>query len=351
MKNMQPTTNDVDPVFQYSNYLVTAAGYAAARAYVPDGPLSDAFIAAMTDLIFQPLGMHDTCLGHEHANAALPHSVDFDGKTVPIPVELEAFCDSVQPAGGVWSTAPDLCKYLLLELGRGRLPRGERLMSENAICERRIRRVTVDEKSSYGLGLLLSDENGTHVVRHPGNTFGFSADLCFFPEKDLGFVFLANQGMAVHLTTAVRQKVTELAFGAEPKADATLEVAIKKRAWTTRMNSAVLRNAESMTWIDALLGTYYSEEFGTADLVTKDGLYWMEFEEWASAIGCQTRYDGARLLYMTTPPWFVGQFVVSEAGELVLDNDHIRCVFRKRGTHEHCLVSSVRHGDQQTAAD
>ena len=51
MKNMKPTTG-FGEIFQYSNYLVMAGGYAAARAYVSNGDLENAYALAMQQLVF-----------------------------------------------------------------------------------------------------------------------------------------------------------------------------------------------------------------------------------------------------------------------------------------------------------
>src|SRR5205807_6063990 len=115
-----------------------------------------------------------------------------EGCAQAIPLHLERACESVAPAGAAWSTAPDLARYLLLELGRGCMPGGLRLVSEEALLERRKKGARIAGNLFYGLGLVISEECGTQVIYHNGNTLGFSTDLYFLPEKDLGFVVLTN---------------------------------------------------------------------------------------------------------------------------------------------------------------
>jgi hypothetical protein len=311
---------------------VAAAGYAAIRAYEPEGTLSNSFALAMQDLIFEPLGMRNTCVRQNAAlscHAAHPHAVDLDGRTTLIPAQLEQFCDSLQPAGGVWSTAEDLAAYLRIELNRG-WHDGDQIVSEDSLLKRWTPGVRVNSSSFYGLGLFVSEDDGIRVARHPGNSFGFSAELCFFPDDDLGFVFLSNLGMAVHLRSALRNKVIELAFGKYVgRAESCIEAALKRRALVTNANTRLLKDASCTEWMEGMLGTYRSAEFGTARIVSTGTGYWIEFEEWSSAVIGYRRHDGARVLYLTTPPWFGGPFVIAASGDLIIENPNVACTFHK----------------------
>lgn len=152
MKQMRPTTG-FGETFQYSNFLVAAGGYAAARAYRPDGGLEDAYEQAMRALVFGPLDMRDTCLRPDDAlagEAAMPHALTFEGGVSPIPLSMEQACYSVAPAGAAWSTALDLARYLMLELNKGLLADGARLIGEHELLERREKGIKIDGQTSYG---------------------------------------------------------------------------------------------------------------------------------------------------------------------------------------------------------
>ena len=332
LKNMRPTT-DVGTAFQYSNLMFSTGGYAAARAFAAKGPLEDAFEQAVTDLVFTPLEMNDTFLRPELAlqrEVAFPHSVNWEAGTSTISLQLERACyHGMAPAGAVWSTAPDLAKYLLLELGQGRTPDGTQLVSEEALLARRKESIRIDRNFSYGMGLALTEEQGFRVIYHSGNTLGFSTDLYCLPEEGFAFAVLTNLRPATHLLQAIREKLFELALGAEPKAEETLQAGLKKKAWTARTNSWVITDAPSMTWVDPLLGMYRSKELGSANIIKREGRYWVQFEEWASALGAEIRSDGARLLYQTTPPWCGSKMLVAESGDLVLDAGEIKYVFQR----------------------
>jgi CubicO group peptidase (beta-lactamase class C family) len=332
MKTMRPTTG-FGETFQYSNLLVAAGGYAAARAYIPDGSLEDTFNKTMKELVFCPLGMNDTFLRQEDAlrgDAAAPHATGFDGRAHNIPISMEMSVYSVAPAGAVWSTAPDLARYVLMELANGRLPGGEPLISEEALLEHRRPGIKIDDKNSYGLGLISSNESGLRVIHHGGNTLGFSADMYFLPDSGFGAVVLTNAYAAIEFLAAVRQKIRELVFGAEPRAEKIVETAkMAKGDFLTRLQTRVKADAESTAWIGEILGTYRSTELGGARISTNDHGYRIDFDEWSSKLAAEIQPGGDRLLRLISPPWSGAMKILVRDDELVLDAAQIKYVFKK----------------------
>ena len=335
MKTMRPTTG-FGETFQYSNFLVAAGGYAAARAFTSDASLEEAFDAAIAELVFRPLRMNDTCLRPEEAlkgEVALPHATNFEGGTSRIPLEMERAVYSVAPAGGAWSTALDLAKYLLLELGKGRMPDGEQVISEDVLLERRKKGIKIDGDSSYGLGLIVSEEAGLSVIHHGGNTLGFSSDVYFLPEKDLGVAVLTNVYVANGFLGALRQRVFELAFGAEPKAEKTVAAAIKARQeGVALLQKKVTTDPAEMKWVDELVGRYRCGELGLGEITRRAAGFWMQFEEWGGELGCEIEPGGDRLLRLLSPPWRGGLklLVDAEGGNLTLDGGQSKYVFQRQ---------------------
>jgi CubicO group peptidase (beta-lactamase class C family) len=334
MRSMTPTTG-FGETFQYSNLLVAAGGYAAARAFTGEGSLSEAYERGFRALVTEPLGMADTVLRQEEAvrgEAAMPHAMDFDGRASRIPMSIEGSVESVAPAGGAWSTVLDLARYLMLELGHGRMPDGGRVMAEATLLERRKKGIRIDEKSSYGLGLFVGDEAGLQVIHHGGNTLGFSADLFFVPERELGVVVLTNASAAVAFLMAVRQKVFELVFGAEAKAENTVEMAAKMSAQAIAvLHRQVTTDPAALEWVGELAGRYTCAELGNARLERREDGYRMEFDEWSSKVGAEVREGGDRLLRLVSPPWRGALSLLVDAGgkKLLLDGAQKKYVFER----------------------
>jgi CubicO group peptidase (beta-lactamase class C family) len=334
MRSMTPTTG-FGETFQYSNLLVAAGGYAAARAFTGDASLSEAYERGLRALVTEPLGMADTVLRQEEAvrgEAAMPHAMDFAGRATQIPLSLEGSVESVAPAGGAWSTVLDLARYLMLELGNGRMPDGERVIGEATLLERRKKGIKIDEKSSYGLGLFVSEEAGLQVIHHGGNTLGFSADLFFVPERELGVVVLTNASGAVAFLKAVRQKVFELVLGAEAKAENTVEMAAKMNAQAIAvLQRQVTTDPAAMEWVGELAGRYTCAELGNARLEKREDGYRMEFDEWGSEVGSEVRDGGDRLLRLVSPPWRGGLSLLADAAgqKLLLDGAQKKYVFER----------------------
>jgi CubicO group peptidase (beta-lactamase class C family) len=324
MKQMKPTTG-FGETFQYSNYLVAAGGYAAARSYRQHGPLQEAYEQAMRGLVFEPLGMKST--GFDQADggpSASPHADDFEGNTVLIDTVLEKCVRAVAPAGAVWSTVMDMAQYLLLELGRGKLPGGERLLPEEALLERRKPGIKITDKISYGLGLFLSEEDGLTVVHHGGNNWGFSADMYFLPQEDVGVVLLTNVRLANLFLMAARRKVFELLFDAPRRAEKMLAAASQAEKEAVVGRSARVKvDADSVKWLDGLVGEYRSNELGPLAVQRKDGQYSAHFESWSSFLGVGEQPDGTRVAVLTSPPWNSAAIAAGEVRFQVAEHSRV----------------------------
>jgi CubicO group peptidase (beta-lactamase class C family) len=124
---MQPTSR-FGELFQYSNLMAAAAGYIGGHVYDPSRELGAAYDRAMQNMIFDPLGMNSTTFDMARAqqgNHARPHSDDMDGTPAVAGMDLNYSIVPVRPAGGAWTSAHDLIRYVQLELEEGKLPDGK----------------------------------------------------------------------------------------------------------------------------------------------------------------------------------------------------------------------------------
>lgn len=322
MKGMLPTTG-FGEVFQYSNYLVAAGGYAAARAHQADGTLAEAYDGAMRELVFAPLGMEATSVLRVDApEDATPHGFGLHEDAVPVPIVMESFADAVAPAGSVWSTVLDMAQYMRCELAGGKNGTGDRVISEEILQARRKLSIKIDEKRGYGLGLFLTKEQGLAEAGHGGNTLGFTSEMVFMPEQGVGLAILSNLRMANVYHRLIHQRYLELLFDAEPKAAAMLEAsAVNLEDDLRRSRERVKADSSSVGWIGELAGEYRCEELGPARIVRDDGGYRVEFESWSSALGVEQQSGEDRLMVLTDAPWQGALRMRIPAGErkLLLD--------------------------------
>jgi CubicO group peptidase (beta-lactamase class C family) len=335
MAAMSPTTG-FGETFQYSNYLVAAGGYAAAHAFAPDLPLAEAYDAALQQLVFNPLGMKRSTLDLPTAlalAAASPHALDFEGACAEIDQSQETFVDAVAPAGAVWSTVLDLARYLKVELNGGVADDGDRLISPTELGARRQGGIKINERSRYGLGLFCATVQGLETIGHGGNTLGFTSDLWFIPEKDLGVVVLANLRLANALLSAIQAKIFELAFGGAATAEPAIAALAKSEAQRlAALHERVKADTSSTAWIESLAGGYECPELGPAQISRRGEGWWVEFESWGSRLGAEVQSDGARLLMLLSPPWSgaLSLQVQGDGGKLVLDGGQNLYVFERK---------------------
>ena len=176
--------------FEYSNLMQAAAGYVAGSVAEPGKELGAAYDEAMEQMVLRPLGMKRSTFNFAKAmqgNYARPHDVDFDGRIVVSPIGRNYSAIAVRPAGGLWTSANDLSKYVMMELAKGRLPDGTRLVSESNLAQRQVPNAVEAEGATYGMGLRVDKHWGITVVDHGGAVWGYHADMMWLPDLRCGY--------------------------------------------------------------------------------------------------------------------------------------------------------------------
>lgn len=213
--------------FNYSNQMVAAGGYVAAIAagatYGED--LYDTYNQLVEARVFEPIGMDSTTLSVDEAianhNHALPHSYDVTrNEQIMLPISFERFSEPIAPAGAPWSTANEMALYALTAMNDGAAPNGTRVVSSENLALTQTPGVNMGGKLYYGMGWVIEEYKGLELIWHNGGTNGFSSDLAFLPEADLGVVVLSNTAGAGAFLNALREYVFEEAYDLEHSADA-----------------------------------------------------------------------------------------------------------------------------------
>jgi len=186
--------------YDYDNILYLVAGELIKRV---SGKPWETFVK---ERIMNPLGMDNSytlpasMIGSE--NLATPHLAE-DGVLKTIPYYEVDPKKTNGAAGGVFSNANDLCRWMLVHLNGGKY--GNKLDKQlfTAASQREMWKIhtTIDVRpdprynphfSGYGLGWRLKDMNGYLTVSHTGDLSGMLSKTFMIPDLELGVVVLTN---------------------------------------------------------------------------------------------------------------------------------------------------------------
>lgn len=303
LATMKPTT-EFGALFQYSNPLAAAAGYVAGYELYPKMDVAEAYDRAMQALVFDPLGMRDTTFSFEAAlaaNHASPHSWNLRLETVPIESRINESIVPLRPAGGAWSTARDLARYLRMELNDGRLPDGSVYVGAAALHARRAPKVRVREHAWYGMGLWLTDERGLRVINHGGSLFGYQSDMFFVPEAGVGGVILGNSDSAWPVIKAVRARFLEMLYDGGREAEEDLAAEVKEARTYLSGEQADWRVPADASLVARLAGRYVSPVLGGIEARRLNGTLVFMFDGWQSEMATKANPDGT-VSFVTIEP-------------------------------------------------
>lgn len=172
----------------YSNYGVAVAGYIVER--VSGEPFAD----YAEKHLFAPLGMTSTTFREPLPSAMAPHMATgyavTDGRFTPKPPK---YFSKIMPAGSGSATGPDMGRFMLAMLGRGRLgsarvlkPQSVDLLFSNSLAN-------APRLPGMAHGFIVAREAGPRLVGHGGNTVDFHSYLLLAPEAGFGF-FVSTTG-------------------------------------------------------------------------------------------------------------------------------------------------------------
>jgi CubicO group peptidase (beta-lactamase class C family) len=304
LKAMTPTTG-FGETFQYSNLMVATGGYVAGLSATGNKDLRSAYAAAMKQEVLGPLGMTSTALDLDEAQKrehARPHGRTLVFDTEPITTETERGVDSVMPAGGAWSNVRDISRWLMLEIGNGKLD-GKQIISEASLLERRKPRAQISAKQSYGLALFLDEARGLKAIGHGGNTFGFTADATLFPEHGVALVVLTNAASANAYTGAVRRRLVELLLDANEEAETQLAFGIKQLGVQIEKQLEEITLKPDPQFVQPLAGAWKNPRLGTIDIRREGEGFLLDAGEWKAPVGEHTDKAGTRRIILTGPPF------------------------------------------------
>ncbi|MGI5864010.1 MAG: serine hydrolase domain-containing protein [Myxococcales bacterium] len=314
MRSMAPTTG-FGEVFQYSNLMIAASGFIAAAART-DEPLGPVYDRRMKALVFDPIGMSATTFDFAEAlrgDHAIPHGRDIGLEYRVLPLSIEEAVLKIRPAGGAWSSARDMARYVITELAKGVGPDGKRVVSEANLLERYKPQAKLGEGATYGLGLIVDDFRDVKVVRHGGNTLGFSSDMVWLPEHGIGFVVLNNAGMSGAFNRAVRGYFLEWLFDQPKKSEEALAFEVERFGKMAAEKTKGIDMKPDADKVGRLVGTYRNESLGTLTVRLDEQGALLDVGEWSSHFGTKES-DGVTALVLLDAPYAGLGFLVGSQG-------------------------------------
>ena len=333
---MQPTSR-FGEVFQYSNLMAAAAGYIGASLYYPSRELGVAYDDAMQKKIFDPLQMNSTTFDMARAlrgNHATPHGDNVDGNPAIASMAFNYAVMPHRPAGGVWTSAHDLSRYVQLELARGKLPNGKQFVSEENLLMRRAPQISIGEDQTYGMGLEVDNSMGVAVVHHGGSMAGFKSDLMLLPDYGVGAVLLTNADTGGMILHPLMRRLLEVLFDGKPEAigDIDARAANYKAALAKERERLVV--PASTPDVAKLAIRYASDVLGTLTVRQDAAATVFDFGEWKSTVASRKNDDGT-ISFITVDPAATGfEFVVAERGGK-------RALIIRDGQHEYVFVETA----------
>ena len=325
-------TSGFGEVFQYNNLMASAAGYVGAHIVDPNREVGAAYDDAMQKMVFDPLGMRETtfdfkrALGGDHAS---PHDRNIaDGKLAVAAMGFNYAVRPYRPAGGAWSSAHDLIKYVENELRLGKLSDGTRLVSETNLLMRRKPNVPTGEDQFYGMGLETDATWGVTVVHHGGSLSGYKSDILFIPSADVGAVILTNADAGSFLTRPFMRRLLEILYDGKPEASGDVAAIAKNIELDMAAERKRLTIPAAPQIAASLARRYVNPDLGHISVLHagKDTLF--DFGLWKSRLATRKNDDGT-VSFVTIDPTVEGfSFVVSSrAGK--------RSLILRDGQHEY----------------
>ena len=192
LKYFEPSL-DFRTFFQYCNETYTVAGdMVAERA----GTTWEDLIRKR---ILEPLGMTNTIFSIKDLNSNLDYAkpyIIWDKE----PEEMDYHnADIYGPAGSMISNVEDLSKWLLFNLNKGKA-NDTQILSSQRMQQLQSPQIVVPGMSrfrdvsyqNYGIGWFINYYRGKLVVHHGGLLYGFSTQVAFLPDENIGLVILTN---------------------------------------------------------------------------------------------------------------------------------------------------------------
>jgi CubicO group peptidase (beta-lactamase class C family) len=293
-----PPATSFRSAYAYDNVLYPVAGEVIAAV---SGMSWEDFVASR---IFEPVGMagSDVRLSDpaEVPDAAFTHA-RVDGTVRLVPPYLG---DVVNPAGGIFSNAEDMARWVMVQMDSGRVATGGERVWGPAVTRELWKPVSPMPFGDpppelapqrhffnfYALGVGVRDYRGERVLTHTGGLPGYLSRVTMVPDRKLGIVVLTNQESG-ETFEAITYHILDHYLGA-PAFDwlagyTTLKARRDSAVAAAETRTAGERNAASRPSLalDRYAGTYRDAWYGDIDIVREGDHLVIRFSRTPSLVG------------------------------------------------------------------
>lgn len=262
--------------FQYSNLMFVAAGHVAEIA------TGQTWEQLVRQRVLAPLGMARTVFSLAQSEALDDVARPYRDRGQQIAPALFRDVTLIAPAGGLWSSAEDLGRWLRMLLARG-VWEGRRLIDEGTLTAlmRPVTptRLAADDnalsQAYYGLGFFVDTFRGRLRVYHGGNLDGFSALVTLLPGERIGIAVLTNTGGS-GLPEALVREVTDRLLGRSDRDWLGRAAQLREGAWGIRSRIKEIRARRRLAGsapalpLDRYAGRYTNPGYGELRILGGD---------------------------------------------------------------------------------
>lgn len=240
--------------------------------------------------------------------------------------------NTMHAAGGHFSTANDMARWLQAQLSGGKLD-GRQVFAPGLIDSTHRVNATFEadfytyKRRHYGIGWYEADHSGYSMYHHFGSFSGYRSHVSFVPELRIGVAILINDASrpGFNLPDLIANYVYDLAAGIEnPESKAKAQIAnIAEKIKPLAGRSPPVRPRNAPVNEGRYAGRYRNEDFGTIEFTMDDGEIVATFGNLVS----RTTYkeDGAIRMELVPYDGTLGSFVE--------DSDGSGTGFQYRGAH------------------
>lgn len=296
-----PDTDVAHGAFKYTN-----VGYNIVSVWL-DRQFAMPWQDQLDTAVFQPLGMShsSTYISRAQANGwplAQPYS--FASAVPNDPLYLRKADDTMQAAGGLVSTAPDLATFLMVQLSQGK-QQGRQVLPRSVLARSQEQQVELQgryldfARTGYAWGWYAGEYKGRRMLHHFGAFPGYHAHLSFMPEAGVGLVVLNNEDV---LGAQLTNLIADYAYGTllgEPGVESRLSARFGELQGKAKaMQAAMAKQREVILerpWQlslphDAYAGTYTHDLLGTVSVQANDARQMVI--QWGRLAAVATGYEG-----------------------------------------------------------